>query len=251
VREFIDVLVPYITKMINTSLAQGRLPSSQKHPIVTPLLKKPGLDTADMGNYRPMSNLSFMSKVVERAVTSQLNEYLVANDLLPHFQSTYRKWHSTETAMLHVWSDFLMAADRRHVTLLSLLDMSAAFDCVDHSILLHRLRYAVGLSDAVYKWIESFLSGRTQQMHTMVNCRDAVRSVWRSTRLRTRSGVVQSVHSGTSSHCCQTHGLLLHQYADDLQVYISTTVDDSALAVDRLSMCLADVEAWLKAIVFV
>ena len=71
--EFIDVLLPYITKMINTSLAQGRLPSSQKHAIVTPLLKKPGLDTADLGNYHPISNLSFMSKVVERAVAYWTN----------------------------------------------------------------------------------------------------------------------------------------------------------------------------------
>ena len=205
-REFIDVLVPYITKMINTSLAQGRLPSSQKHPIVTPLLKKPGLDTADMGNYRPMSNLSFMSKVVERAVTSQLNEYLVANDLLPHFQSTYRKWHSTETAMLHVWSDFLMAADRRHVTLLSLLDMSAAFDCVDHSILLHRLRYAVGLSGAVYNWIESFLSGRTQQ--TAYNGQlSGTLYVLFGVPQGSVLGPVLSVHSGTSSHCRQTRSL--------------------------------------------
>ena len=74
--------------MVNSSLAAGRLPASQKHAIVTPLLKKPGLDTADMGSYRAVSNLSFVSKVVERAVASQLNDYLVANNLLPRFQST-------------------------------------------------------------------------------------------------------------------------------------------------------------------
>jgi len=72
---------------------------------VTPLLKKSGLDAANMANYRPVSNLSFISKVVERAVAVQLNEYLVANDLLPRYQSAYRKNHSTETALLRVWSD--------------------------------------------------------------------------------------------------------------------------------------------------
>ena len=78
IHEFVDLLLPFITKMVNTSLAQGRLPrpTSQKHAIVTPLLKKPGLDTSDMGNYRPVSNLSFMSKLVERAVASQLNDYI-------------------------------------------------------------------------------------------------------------------------------------------------------------------------------
>jgi len=62
--------------MVNASLLQGRLPSSQKHAIVMPLLKKPGLDTADMNNFRPVSNLSFLSKLIERAVANQLNEYI-------------------------------------------------------------------------------------------------------------------------------------------------------------------------------
>src|SRR5664279_4624325 len=101
-REFIDVLLPFVTRIVNASLMQGRLPDSQKHAIVTPLLKKPGLDTADMNSYRPVSNLSFMSKLVERVVANQLNEYLSANNLLPRFQSAYRKGHSTETALLRV-----------------------------------------------------------------------------------------------------------------------------------------------------
>jgi len=127
-------------------------------------MKRSGLDTADMGNYRPVSNLSFMSKVVERVMVNRLDDYLAANDLLPRCQSAYRRWHSTETAMLRVCSDFLKEADTRRVTLLSLLDMSAADDCVDHSILMQRLHSRVGLSGVVFDWIKSFLSDRTQQI---------------------------------------------------------------------------------------
>ena len=76
-REFIDVLLPFITRLVNASLLQSWPPNSHKHAIVTPLLKKPGLDSADMNNYRPVSNLSFMSKLIERAVVNQLNEYIV------------------------------------------------------------------------------------------------------------------------------------------------------------------------------
>ena len=83
-----------------------------------------------------MSNLTFMSKIVERAAASQLNAYLSTNGLLPRHQSAYRRKHSIETAMLRVWSDILTSADVRDVTLLGLLDLSAAFDCVDHGILL-------------------------------------------------------------------------------------------------------------------
>jgi len=68
-REFVDLLLPYVTCMVNSSLSQGRLPESQKHAVVTPLLKKRGLDTSNMANFRPVSNLTFMSKVVERART--------------------------------------------------------------------------------------------------------------------------------------------------------------------------------------
>jgi len=97
--------------MVNSSLRQGRLPDSQKHAVVTPLLKRPELDTADMANYSPVSNVTFMSKIVERAVTQQLHQYLADNDLLPRYQSAYRRHHSTETAMLRVLSDVITAAD--------------------------------------------------------------------------------------------------------------------------------------------
>ena len=72
---------------------------------------------------------------------------------MPRLQSAYRRHHSTKTALLKVWSDILMAADNQQVTLLALLDLSAAFDCVDHDI-----------SGAVLSWIRSFLSNPTQRM---------------------------------------------------------------------------------------
>jgi len=100
-----------------------------------------------MANFRPVSNLSFMSKVVERAVANQLTEYLSANNLLLCFQSDYRMKYSTETAMLRVVSDALMAADEREVALLGMLDLSAAFDYVDHTIMLQRLQVGFDVTD--------------------------------------------------------------------------------------------------------
>ena len=99
VREFIDLLLPYVTMMVNGSLIAGRLPDSHKHAIITPCLKKSGLDPTDIANFRPISNLTFLSKVVERAVAIQLNAHLSTNGLLPRYQLAYRKKHSTETAM--------------------------------------------------------------------------------------------------------------------------------------------------------
>ena len=117
-----------------------------------------------MQNYTPVSNLTFVSKIVEKLISEQLIAYLQSNDLMPRLQSAYRRHHSTETALLRVISDLLSAADNRRVTLLGLLDLSAAFDCVDHDILLWRLNTAFGIDGTALQWIKSFLTERTQQI---------------------------------------------------------------------------------------
>jgi len=105
-----------------------------------------------------------MSKIVEKLVSAQLTAYLESNNLMPRLQSAYRRHHSTETALLRVLSDLLSAADSQRMTLLGHLDLSAAFDCVDHDILLHRLQKAFGIHGSALKWIRSFLVDRSQQV---------------------------------------------------------------------------------------
>ena len=102
---------------------------------MVPRLKKANADHTDVKNYRPISNLTFMSKVVERLVCSQLVAYLEEHNLLPRLQSAYRKFHS----IVKLACDALLEADLGNVSLLGLLDLSAAFDTVDHSILISRL----------------------------------------------------------------------------------------------------------------
>ena len=149
--------------MCNASLHEGMLPTSQRGAVVTPRLKKSGSDQADICNYRPISNLTFMS-VVERLVCRQLVAYLEQNGLLPELQSAYRRRHSTETVVLKMVTDFLLAADRGDVTLLSLLDLSAAFDTVDYDILINRLYHSFGLRDKALSWMKSFITGGTQRV---------------------------------------------------------------------------------------
>jgi len=138
--------------------------SSQKHAIPTPLLKKPYLDAGDLKNYRLVLNLVFMYKIAKKTVAEKLVSHLQKQDLLPRLQSAYRRHHPTETALLGVLSDIYAAADRQDVTLIGLLDLSAAFDCVDHDILVRRLQQSFGICSTELKWLQSFLHGRTQQV---------------------------------------------------------------------------------------
>ena len=155
-------LSQFITSLLNASISSGQFPSSQKCAIVTPLLKKETLDPDDVGNYRPVSNLSFLSKVLDRVVFEQMNSYLQEYGLLPERQSAYRRHHSTETVVLDVLSDVYAASDSGKITLLGLLDQSAAFDVVDHDILLKRLDHCFGIRGLVLAWLRSYLAGRTQ-----------------------------------------------------------------------------------------
>ena len=160
-REHIDETLPLITRIVNLSLKLGNMPESLKTALITPLLKKLNMELI-MKNYRPVSNLAFLSKVIEKAVAAQLIDHLIRNKLMDTYQSAYRKFHSTETALLKVQNDILMGMDKGKVAMLLLLDMSAAFDTIDHEILLNRLSDRCGIKGTVLKWFRSYLSNRTQ-----------------------------------------------------------------------------------------
>ena len=138
-----DELGPTIINIINFSLSEGIFPSSFKQAIVQPLLKKLSLLDDDLNNFRPISNLNFISKILEKVVASRIQSHLLSNSLSSSFQSAYRMFHSTETTLrlLGIYNDLILAMDRGEVTSLILLDLSAAFNTVDHSILLHRLQH--------------------------------------------------------------------------------------------------------------
>ena len=158
-----DVLCPIITKMINMSLEKGIVPENWKLVLVNPFLKKLGMDLV-FENFRPVNNLHFLTKVAEKVVTSQLVNHCNENAPLPVNQSAYRQLHSTETALLKVQNDILINMDNEEVTLLVMLDMSAAFDTIDHNILIDILKNDFGVVDSALQWFISYLANRKQQV---------------------------------------------------------------------------------------
>src|SRR6218665_3929565 len=148
--------------LCNRSIRDGVLPPSQKRSILIPVLKGDGLDAANPAvNYRPIANVSFLSKIIEKIVAGQITPYLDRSNLLPACQSGFRKFHSIETLLLRLLSDIYGAIDRAELTLLALFDVSAAFDNVDLDILLKRLNVTFGLSGSFLGWIGSFLHERS------------------------------------------------------------------------------------------
>ena len=198
-----------------------------------------------MQNYRPISNLTFLSKTVERVVASRLQYHLDLNHLLPQMQSAYRRKHSTETALLRVISDVLSAADDKNITVLALLDLSAAFDCVDHDLLLRRLEHDMGISGLSLEWFRSFLTDRTA--YVSFNGSDSIR---RPITCGVPQGsilgpILFTVFISDLDKIITEHPLRRHFYADDIQIYHSCPPSEVSTGVHILSDCTTELKSWL------
>ena len=235
----VNTLAPVLTRIVNSSIETSLVPCVMKHAVVTPLLKKTGLDPENMMNDRPISNLSFVSKLLEKHVATQVRQHLEGNALFDVFQSAYRPAHSCETALVRIQDDILQSLDNRKSTILVLLDLRAAFETVDHQILLDRL-HMFGIRGNAHKWMQ------------VVNIRDT-----NSRCVQLPCGVPQgsvlgpllfSIYCIELSSVFESHQLSYHIYADDSQLYVEFPRDQPAQAVaaaNRLSRCITDVRAWL------
>jgi len=239
----VDVMAPLITRLANMSFSTGVFPSSLKQGRVTPLLKKPGLDQSDMANYRPITNLSTMSKILERLVLRRLRPHVLTTGNFSEFQSAYRVGHSTETALLKVVNDIVTAACDRLSTVLLSLDISAAFDTIDHTILLDRARRDFGIHDTALNWLQSFVSDRKQYVAV---------GAQQSQSADCTSGVPQgsvlgpllfAMYISPVGNVVAAHSLRYHQYADDTQLYMAVRPSTDT-TFQSLSRCVEDVARW-------
>jgi Reverse transcriptase (RNA-dependent DNA polymerase)/Endonuclease-reverse transcriptase len=242
----LDALLPPITTFLNLCLAESKFPSLLKHAMITPLLKKSNLPSDDLSNYRPISNLTFLSKVLERLILIRLHKHLSTFSSIPTFQSGYRKFHSTETALLRIHNDLLLEIENQRVSCLILLDLSAAFDTVDHKILLSRLSSNFGVTSSAHSLLTSYLSDRTQSVHIGSS---------QSSSSPLHTGVPQgsvlgpllfTLYTTPLSYLLKNSGVSYHMYADDTQLYFSFSATDSLPNLSFLSGILDSVHSWLS-----
>ena len=149
-----------MTKILNLSLEEGKFCITWKTAIVCPLLKKLGLALINQ-NYRPVSNLPFISKVIEKCMLLQVSQHCNDYKLQPDYQSAYRPDYSCETVILKLSNNILWGMEKQHVTSLTAMDLSAAFDTVNLDILLEILNHKYGITGKALKWFNSYLRPRS------------------------------------------------------------------------------------------
>lgn len=200
------------------SFTSATVPISLKTAAGTPVLKKPNLDPADFANYRPISNLPFISKIMEKVVTNQLQSFIARSDQFDAFQSGFHSHHSTETALVKVTNDLLLSGDSGNLSILLLLDLSSAFDTVCHKLLLCRLS-EIGVSGAALSWFFSYLTDR-QYFVTMHNYKSPTTSLSQGVPQGSVLGPLLFItYIMPLGRIIRRHGLHYHCYADDIQIY--------------------------------
>ena len=231
VKQSAEHFAPILAALCNASFQSGRLPPSEKHALVTARLKKPTLDPGDTNSFRPISQLSFVSKLVERAVAVRFTRHCDQNRLLPARQSAYRCHHSTETAVLIVYNDIVPSVDKGQLVPLVLLDFSSAFDTVDHDCLLYVLQHRFSVDGDAMTWFRSYLADRTRTFIAgedrhgplSVNCSVPQGSVL---------GPIKFIaYTEDVTELIAKHGVNYHMWADDIRAAVFVMIRSKSVSI--------------------
>ena len=251
-KQILPSIVTLIADIINTSLRDGIVLESFKRALVKPLLKKPGLELLDR-NYRPVSNLNYIWKLLECVMAAQLVTHIERHGMMEAHQSAYHSSHSMETALLKVKTDVIQVLENQEVACLILLDLSVAFDTIDHNNLLSRLKSRFAVTGVVLKWLGSYLKDRTQVVEIGVPLSGGCRSEFVSLRSGILEGsvlgpILFTIYTVPIGDMCRRHQVEFHLYADDTKMYISfrpSIPSSKHKCIARIEKCIEEIGIWM------
>ena len=241
-----DIFVPIIVRLANLSFGEGKFPSNFTRARVTPILKKDGLDPEIPSNYRPISNLNTLSKILERLFLSRLKRRFNDTGRTNTYQSAYKQFHNTETAVLKILDDIYAAVDDKIVTCLAALDLSAAFDTLEHETLLARLRNSYGLDGTALSWITTYLRDRSQWIKYDDVVSPATKCEFGVPQGSVLGPMLFSLFVAPIADLISSHGLSSHQFADDTQLYVSIIPKSPQTSLDFLDKCNSALLEWFS-----
>ena len=237
----LSYILDIIICIVNLCFSSGVFPTSCKSSIIVPLIKKPDLDPEILKNYRPVSNLSFILNFFEKAIANQIRDHLINNDSFDNFQSAYKAGHSCETDLLRLYNYIVTTIGRGNFSMLVLLNLSAAFDTIDHDNLFCILEKYVCISGNALKLIKLCFSNHTQRVQIYDGLSDFANII---------GGVPQGSVLGPLKLCLyllpmnailKNHKIGYHVYADDTQLNISFKCKQPLEAILNVNSCLSDI----------
>ena len=232
------VIAQSLTDIINMSLIRGVVPCAWKRARVVPIFKSG--DISSLSNYRPISILPIVSKIVERAVHKQLSEFLDANNILHPNQSGFRPMHSTNTILMKLVSQWSLNIDNKLLIGVAFVDLRKAFDTVDHEVLISKLT-SIGCTKESIKWFKSYLSDREQITYFKGK---------KSNSLMIKMGVPQgsilgpllfSIYVNSMPNC--TSNGIIDMYADDTTLSVIGTTGSEVE--QKLTIALHELMTWI------
>ena len=243
----LDEILPALVKLVNISLSTGSI-EGLKDSVIIPLLKKQGIDKEMLSNYRPVANILYLSKLIETNVALQLNAHMDLNNLHIPYQSGYKAAHSCETLLLKINDDVLKAFDCGKCIIYLLLDLSSAFDTVDHDRLLEILYYEIGIRGTAFRWFESYLSNRRQTVKINGKSSDQLETTYGVPQGSVLGPILFNIYVRNFIHILNEAGYGAHGYADDHQVSKLFGIDFQFEAIQHsIPRCLDIVAHWMKA----
>ena len=240
--EAYEFAAPAVGAIINSSFDEGHFVATEKRGLIRPYLKKIGLDVNDLSNYRPVTNLTHLSKIIERVMIDRLVPFFEEVGVVPRYQSAYRKLHSTETALCKIHDDLVSNTCHGKASILVLLDLSVAFNTVDHQLLLSDF-CDCGVEGTALSLLESYLENREQCVAIGESRSEATARQYGVPQGSVLGPVLFTVYTGALAFPLEAHGVSYHFFAGDTQLCIR--VEDIDEAKHRLSSLMSDLKIWM------